>query len=230
MSGQLPAGSVLPTVAVERTAAGVALVHTASARRRTWRNQLVGGGALTLVGAGGTGLGLSADALLSFPYLIALFPLASGVWFLVKAGRGAHGAATLGDARLELPAMPLRLGEPMPVRFTQQRSGATEITDVDATLTCQEWVRYRQGTDTVTRTHELLSRRLPPQPNDPVGTGGLIRGAWTLTIPPELPPSFVAADNAIQWHLTIRAHLVNRPDAVARYLLAVAPEVARDLR
>lgn len=217
--------STLPAVRHERRPDGIALI----------RDPREGGTGLASLGAG------VGAALLTMFVLFIAFSASSGavlIAFLVGAMSGGitsaaikrHRRATLGDAELLLPRLPLRMGEDMTVRYTQPRTGRAPVTIVWATLSCNEWVRYKSGTDTSTQTHDLWQYRLDQPIADSVGDAAVLHGTWRFYLPPELPPSFSAPDNAITWRLTIEATVEGRPSIRNAFVLPVAPEVVRDLR
>lgn len=229
MSNQLPAATgpiVLPFVRAESRPGGVALVRQAGGDISV-AIPIVGGAFVLLgglvafiqyaVGAGGWFIGV----------LFAVI----GLGLLGGLGWKLFRRATLGDAELLFPRMPLRLGEPMTVRFRQQRlRGRAPVQGVSARIRCDEWVRYRQGTDTRTSSVTLWEAQLPGQPADPLGTAEVLTGTWHLRLPPELPPSFDASDNKLRWTLTVQVDIPGRPDIRNAFTLPVVPEVVRDLR
>lgn len=155
-----------------------------------------------------------------------------------------RGRTDLGDAEAHFPRMPLRLGEPMLVRFTQQCAEATRpVQDITATLVCEEWARLEvEGQDeddpggyrpdsVQEKTHEAWSARLPARDgSEPGGAVGIPRGSWVMELPPELPASFWGDNNGIRWLLRIRAEIDGGPTVTNTFTLPVIPEVARDLR
>lgn len=220
---------MLPVVDARATATGVELVRRSSDRRASFWTMLVLGVIGTLVGLGWPLAGLLTAGAWGGSLTLTLFGVV-GVGLLGASGWQGYQMRALGDAHLDLPRVPLRLGEPVVIRYSQRRQHRAEVRSVTATLMCREWVEFRSGTETETRTHVLWTSQLPPDPNDPIGDRAVISGAWRVTLPPELPPSFSAPDNALQWILTIHADIANRPDAKNEYVLPVAPEVVRDLR
>lgn len=231
MSNELTSGrSVLPYLDVRPTASGVEVVRDTSARAGTFRTSLIVGiigVALPLINILWGGLTGSTWAIPGFWF--GIFGLV-GLGSLGLAGWHGYQLKALGDAHLELPRLPLRLGESVTIRYSQRRNHSAEVRAVTATLVCREWVRFTRGTDTETRTHDLWKTELPSGPSDPIGDLPMIRGTWQLAIPAELPPSFTASDNAVQWVLSIRADIVGRPDAANQYTLPVGPVVVRNLR
>lgn len=221
---------MLPQLEVRPTASGVEVVRDTSARAAIFKTALivgVVGVAIPLINILWGGLAASSWA---FPgFWLSIFGLV-GLGALGVAGWNGYQLKALGDAHLELPRLPLRLGESVTIRYSQRRNHSAEIRAVTATLLCREWIEFTRGTDTETRTHDLWRTELPSGPSDPIGDRPMIRGTWQMTLPAELPPSFTAPDNAIQWILSIRADIAGRPDAKNEYTLPVAPVVVRDLR
>ncbi|WP_425307345.1 hypothetical protein AADG42_00835 [Ammonicoccus fulvus] len=230
MSNELTSGrSVLPQLEVRATASGVEVVRDASARAGRFRTSLIIGIIGVSIPLFNILFGGLVASTWSFPgFWFGIFGLV-GLGSLGVAGWNGYQLKALGDAHLELPQLPLRLGETVTIRYSQRRNHSAEVRAVTATLLCREWVRFTRGTDTETRTHDLWQTELPSGPSDPIGDLPMIRGMWQLTLPAELPPSFTAPDNAVQWILTIRADIAGRPDAKNEYTLPVAPVVVRNL-
>lgn len=228
MSLQPVHSGVLPSLEAEATPHGMRVVRRISdgmlGHVLTW----VGGGLVTVV-AGTIALVMILTGVGVGPAITPIVFSAAGLIVLGLAANNSYLRATLGDAEVLLPHLPLRLGDSVVVRYRQPWKGQKPVTAMNATLTVREWVRYRQGTDTRTDTHQLWQTDLPAEPGDPVGTGDLLRGAWRLSIPKELPPSFSSHDNALEWRLRLHADIRGRPDVINSYLLPVAPEVINDL-
>lgn len=224
-----PGRSVLPVVEVRPTAAGVEIVRETRERGNRFRSALVVG----IIGVLAPLMNLLWGGLTSSTWTVSfwfgLFGLV-GLGSLGMAGWHGYQYKALEDAHLEFPHLPLRLGDTFVIRYSQRRNHRAEVRGITATLVCHEWVRFRRGTDTEIRTQVLWTTQLPQGPDDPIGDQPMIRGTWRVTIPAQLPPSFSAPDNAIQWILTIRADIAGRPDAKNQYTLPVAPVVVRDLR
>lgn len=229
MSEHLPtprAPSVLPEVRAESRPGGVALVRQAGGDLMI---------ALPIVGAVFIVVG-SLVALIQYvvglaSWLIGLLFVVIGLGLLGSLGWQLYRRVTLGEANLLFPTLPLRLGEPMRVRFSQRRlRGRAPVQGIAAWIECEEWVRYRQGTDTRTSSVTLWQAQLPEQVADPLGAAELLTGTWQLRLPPELPPSFDAPDNKLRWTLTVVVNIPGRPDIRNAFVLPVVPEVVRDLR
>lgn len=224
----LPTGTVMPVVKVHRAPHGVRLVHPTDQGATNFAVQVAVGVIFVLIGATIAMPGLVFGAPL--PVVVGAVMVLAGGAVLVSAGIWLYQRTTLQDAHLDLPRLPLRLGEAATVHFSQRRTGRSPIRSFTATLICQEWVRYRRGTAARTDTHQIWSQPLPARPSDPLGKSTLLKGTWHLYIPPELPPSFTLPDNAVQWLLTVHADVENRPAIVTTFTLPVLPEVISDLR
>lgn len=225
MSGNLPAipgPSVLPDVRADYRADGTVALVRVPAEGNTSSFAL---GGVALAGAVAV-FALSRSSLIVF----GVFLLFVAFWQLGRAGWKTYQRRTLSDAELVLPRLPLRMGEPMSVSYSQRRTGRSNITALSAVLSCTEWVEYQQGTTTSSQTHKLWEQPLPQAIADPLGDAELLRGTWQLRLPPELPPSFSAPHNSITWRLTIHVAVQDRPDISNAFVLPVTPEVVRDLR
>lgn len=155
----------------------------------------------------------------------SLFGIGSVVFF-VYALRKVLVASAFGSAELYVDTIPLSLGQAVNIRYRRPIRGNYVVTSVSGTLICQEWVRYRVGTDTRTATNQLCSLELP-SPERVVSPIGGIDVAWTITIPRNMPPSFEATDNAVKWLLRITAQVEKFPDPNIEILLPIQPEVIR---
>lgn len=229
MSSHLPTAigpTVLPDVRAESRPGGFALVRQAGGDLSVVL-PIVGGG-FVLVGGF---VGLIQYTVGGSGWPVGLIFLLVGLGLLGSLGWKLFRRATLGDAELLFPRLPLRLGEPMTVRFSQRRfRGRAPVQGISAWIKCDEWVRYRQGTDTRTDTVTLWEAQLPGQIADPLGAAEFLTGTWQLRLPPEFPPSFDASDNKLRWTFTVHVDIPGRPDIRNAFILPVVPEVVRDLR
>ncbi|MGB3301036.1 MAG: hypothetical protein WBA76_22430, partial [Phormidesmis sp.] len=109
----------------------------------------------------------------------------------------------LHPAELVLPKYPLRLGETCPLYYRRRlRKGTLSASaHIKAQLVCDEWVQYSEGTDTISKTHELWKKLLPER--------SIVSGerqadySEKIEIPSQYPPSFYAKCNQVRWLLTI---------------------------
>lgn len=110
-----------------------------------------------------------------------------------------------------------------PQRTTQVRwsfSGSKPLLDLRITLVLREETQYRRGTDTMTDVHVIREIVLFERP-EPARDGTL-----SLTIPPDLPPSFATASNQLVWCLCLRGSVPRLPDVDDVFPLTVRPAAA----
>lgn len=129
-------------------------------------------------------------------------------------------------AELILPKYPLRLGETCPIYYRRRPRNGTlnKSARIEAQLTCDEWVQYSQGTDTVTKTHELWKQPLPESSI----VSGETQADYSeeIKILPQYPPSFYAKHSQIRWLLTIKLRVPGIPQVCESiFYLQVLPEV-----
>jgi len=129
-------------------------------------------------------------------------------------------------AELILPKYPLRLGESCPVYYRRKLRNGTFAKEgtVEARLVCDEWVQYTQGTDTVTKTHELHGKAFPDA-TIVSGEPGADYDA-EITIPADRPSSFYGNSNKIRWRFIVRLKVPGIPQVCkSTFHLKVLPEV-----
>ncbi len=160
-----------------------------------------------------------------FASLMMLFFLAIGLPILGLGFLEVWKNHLLHPAELILPSYPLRLGETCAIRYRRRlRQGAfTRSAELEAQLVCDEWVQYTQGTDTVTKTHPIWEKALPPQ----TVVSGERQADYTghMSIRPQGPPSIFAKHNRIRWQLVVKLKAPGIPsDCISTFALNVMPE------
>lgn len=179
---------------------------------------------------------LTAIALFDFLQSISLFSIffIAFIGLFVVAGLFLLGFGLLltwtdlklHPAELILPKYPLRLGETCPIYYRRRLRNGTlnRSARIEAQLTCDEWVQYSQGTDTVTKTHELWKQPLPESSI----VSGETQADYSeeIKILPQYPPSFYAKYSQIRWLLTIKLRVPGIPQVCeSTFHLQVLPEV-----
>jgi|HigsolmetaAR201D_1030396.scaffolds.fasta_scaffold04321_2 hypothetical protein len=218
------ATSVLPKVHYEQMVEGVRLSNVGTSRLKAIVLLLVSLVVLGLIG-GWVFLSLRATSdrlVLIAPGLFGCLALA----FFVFALRRMLVASAFGPAELFVDNIPLSLGQTVNIRYRCPIHGNFNVTSVSGSLICQEWVRYKVGTDTRIATEQLCSLDLP-SPERFISPLGGIDVAWTITIPPNMPPSFEVTNNAIKWVLRISVQVEKYPDPNIEMTLPIQPEVIR---
>lgn len=151
----------------------------------------------------------------------------TGVGFLYAGGRGLYRANQLSTGELVVPRLPLRLGEPLEVHFSQRRSSRANVAEITAVLEQREWVRYSMGQNAHgTDQHVVWSQELElARPDDPIGDDSRLRGSWRGHIPADQNPSFQAVDNALQWVVRVTAETSKGRNVETEFVVPVLPEV-----
>ena len=161
-------------------------------------------------------------------FLIAFISLfvAAGLFLLGLGLLQIWTDLKLHPAELILPKYPLCLGETCPIYYRRRLRNGTlnKSARIEAQLTCDEWVQYSQGTDTVTKTHELWKQPLPES--------SIVSGerqadySEKIEIRSQCPPSFYAKYSQIRWLLTIKLRVPGIPQVCeSTFHLQVLPEV-----
>lgn len=224
-----PGPSVIPTPQVEQRPEGLVMIEQKPASCM-FVFFLIFSTFWNIVSWGMVAFFLFTGALTHSAFSIGWFALIPAIFCIVgliliaatiRTGMVARG---FGPGELIMNRMPLRLGEQTNIRFRQAVRGNKDITAVEATLTCREWVRYRVGTDTRTESRVIWSQNLGSPPMSPMLSGGVDLG-WAIQIPADQPPSFSAPDNALEWQITVTLKVARFPDPTATFLLPVLPEV-----
>lgn len=149
--------------------------------------------------------------------------LIGGIWSLITAmmvRSKIHGAAII------LDRWPLRLGEHFSVEYEQQAKRSFKIDRVVMKLVCEEWVRYRQGTDNKTAREEVHTQEVVLLEDGTVPANWRLAGAAELHIPAERMHSFSASDNRIEWKLHLQTEITSWPDYKAEFPVEVLPLLA----
>ena len=156
---------------------------------------------------------------LSLFLAIGLCLLGVGLWYMLISIR-------LYPAELILPKYPLRLGETCPIHYRRRLRGGTftKPGNIEVQLVCDEWVQYKQGTDTKTKTHSLYEVQLP---ECSIVTGERQADYESqVEISAEAPPSFSAEHNRVRWRVIVKLKVPGIPRTCeSEFLLKVVPEV-----
>jgi hypothetical protein len=131
----------------------------------------------------------------------------------------------LGAPVFQVSANPLFLGEDLVGSFSQRVKRKIHVNKVTLTLTCREWARYQQGTQTHSVTHVLSEQHHVISDIGDVSGSDVIKGEFQFKIRDNAMHSFLASDNKIQWFITAKTDVANWPDGSYQVDLEVAPVV-----
>lgn len=149
--------------------------------------------------------------------------LLGGIWVLVSnlmVRSKIHSAAVI------IEKWPLRLGERFNVEYEQQAKRSMKIDRVTLKLNCQEWVRYKQGTNTRTDKKDVYEQEVVLLESGEVPANWRLTGSAQLTIPAERMHSIDFSNNKIKWTLKLKTEITAWPDYEAEFKLDVAPRLA----
>jgi hypothetical protein len=199
----------------------------------------------TLVGeSAGSGIGVLIVLGLVFGAIglgVGGFSLREGEWGATIFGSifALIGALCIGGAvkkslatkKLEPPSLtlsvrPLYLGETFRGELVQRVKKEADINSVTVTLICREWVRYTQGTDTHTETHDVYTVKETLDVTGMIAPPDCIRGHVEFEIPEEAMHSFSAPDNRVEWLIEVHTDVADWPDYSSKFELNVAARLA----
>jgi hypothetical protein len=127
----------------------------------------------------------------------------------------------IGETRLELDSWPLTLGKTHGFRFAQQ--GRMFLEELKVDLVCQEKATYGQGTDSVTKTHELHRQTLLDLRGVSIDHWRAFESSGKFELPEAAMHSFKAGHNEIDWALEVNGSVARWPDFKTRFPLLVMP-------
>lgn len=155
--------------------------------------------------------------------IMSLLLVGLGAWMLIS---GLMVRSKIYGAAVALERWPLRLGERFNVEYEQQAKRHMKIDRVTLELICQEWVRYRQGTDTRTDTKDVYEHKVVLLESGDVPANWRLTGTTQLEIPSDRMHSFDASNNKIKWLLRLQTEIASWPDYKAEFPLEVAARLA----
>jgi hypothetical protein len=143
-----------------------------------------------------------------------------GLFLIFNVGRQTLTWIFGGRTIVELSDEPLQFGQSADLFIRQSDSKPVQSTKV--MLICQEWVRYRQGTDTNTEERVVYETVLFEQPSM-VSQRGEWQQSLQFTIPRDAMHSFKTDNNAINWQIVVEVKLAGSPDFKLAFPLRVVP-------
>lgn len=154
---------------------------------------------------------------------VGLGLMAAGI---VNIVRGVLVSRRLAPAAVIVDRLPLRLGDRLTVSFEQQTKQHCTVNSVTVALHCEEWARYRVGTDTRTETHLAVDDTTTLDISGDAQALSQLVGSATFKIPVESMHSFDASNNRITWRLRVKTDIDGWADYAADFPLQVIPRIA----
>lgn len=141
-----------------------------------------------------------------------------GIPILMNFGWQALVNTRLGQAELRVNNSSIRRGAELQCEFIQPVKGRVAINDARIQLVLHEWVKYRQGTNTHTKTHsEVIDEILfdSQQKN----SGEQIWLQAQFHIPENAMHNINYSYNRLQWLIVVKVNIPAWPDFYEEYTL-----------
>jgi hypothetical protein len=152
---------------------------------------------------------------------------AVGLGLIAWGLRPAVARMRLGPPDMSISSTRLRVGEEFSVSYGQTWKRATDVNRVLFQLVLRETVRFTQGTETVTETHDKVVQQFE-LPGRHFGPGEMIKEHLAFRISePEMHTFTPSDDNRIQWFVKVSVEMAKWPDFTQEYEITVLPEMAR---
>lgn len=127
----------------------------------------------------------------------------------------------IGPTLLEISDHPLRPGETS--RLFVSQAGRLRMNALIVELVCQEYVQYRQGTDTRTETQDVFCQELYQRAQFDIHRVEPLEVECEFMIPPQMMHSFKSDNNEVRWHLRVRGDVAGWPDFTRSFPVVVYP-------
>lgn len=144
--------------------------------------------------------------------------------------RNRFSAIKLGELEASLDPLYVHAGRSTTLTIAIPESSDVTIREIAVTLRGEEWVRYRQGTNTRVRTDLLHEENhiVPGSRERRLPEGEAADMDYELTIPPEAPPTFRAHHNEVRWLVEVHVDIAGWPDWKHTLHLDVYPAIPDD--
>lgn len=127
--------------------------------------------------------------------------LGIGIWILVRLMRRIRSFGNVGPTLVEISRHPLHPGDTCRIHISQ--SGLGDIQRFEVSLICEETSIYRQGTNMLSDSQVVFSRRLVSRDTIECRRNESYEIDATLTVPDGAMHSFVSSSNSIRWKLLV---------------------------
>ena len=170
-------------------------------------------------GGGDSRVWLEAALWIGVP-LVFWVPLAR---IFLKLLRNRAAMKRLGDVDFDVTPLALRRGESLRVRFSCRPEQAVALKRATVRVEAEERVTRGSGTSRKTYRQRVYSHEedLPAAENLPAGLP--FQREIEIPIPPDAPPSFIAADNRLDWAVSLHLDIPRWPDWSAERAILVHP-------
>lgn len=161
---------------------------------------------------------------LIFPLCFSGVFLGVGVLVTTLGLRPIIAATRVAKPDIQISNTNLRSGEEFTLSYQQGFKSAVEVKRLAVQLVLRELATYRQGTDTVTVTHDHLIQNFEFT-DRPFQSGETFSQAFRWAIPRGAIHSFEASRNRLRWLIKVKVEMKSWPDFDEEFGLTVIPEV-----
>ncbi len=134
--------------------------------------------------------------------LFGLLFCGSGLVFFPRMWRLIRNSLIYGATILEIsdhPIVPSRKH-----RLAMVQNGPLKAVSCDVSIICEEFARYRQGTDTITNRKEVYRQQLYWKENVGISAGSSLNEEFFLKLPRGVMHTFQTEHNEIRWKLVVQ--------------------------
>jgi hypothetical protein len=128
----------------------------------------------------------------------------------------------VGATFVEISDHPLEPGGQYRV-FLSQTGGRLKVNAFCVSLVCQEWVAYRQGTNTRTETQDVFRQEIYRREAFQIERGLPFEAEFDLSVPTDAMHSFIAGHNQVNWTLVIDEDIVRWSNLHRAFTVIVRP-------
>lgn len=160
--------------------------------------------------------------------LFAVLCIVLGLGSIVVFLRQLLAATGIGPTRVEISDHPLHPGGQY--RLFLSQSGRLAVNALRVSLTCEEAVTYRQGTNTRTETREVFQQELLRREHFAIRGGLPFEAECDLSVPAGVMHSFKADHNEINWSLAVEGEMAGWPNYKRSFSVVVCPSPGGDPR
>jgi hypothetical protein len=141
----------------------------------------------------------------------------------LKLLRNRWARKRLGDIGFDVTPLTLRRGESVTVRFSCHPRQSTPLNRASVRIEAEERVTRGSGTNRGTYRQQVYRHEedLPVQQGVPAGLP--FQRQLEIRIPADAPPSFIAADNRLDWTVSLHLDIPRGPDWSGERAILVHP-------
>ncbi len=154
---------------------------------------------------------------------ITILLVGGGLFIALKGFWGRLGRGKLGEPTVQLSTTELRRGEEIRFSVSLRPEQRTDIRSLEAILECEERVVHGHGQYQSRHKRTVFEKRLTLAKDLVIEPHRALKKKGSITLPPEVAPSFGAPYNQVIWWLRFRGDIVGWPDWREPVLLTVWP-------